>query len=77
MPVCFQYNTFLQCTCEIRFKPVERRSGDGRQENLMIHSAKRIRTDDLESAFAICKATASDSKAVSVEWPLLKPETCF
>ncbi len=33
-----------------------------------------IRTDDLESAFAIHKASVTDSSAVSVEWPLLKPD---
>ncbi len=36
--------------------------------------AKRIRTDDLESAFAILKASVTDSSTVSVEWPLLKPD---
>ncbi len=34
----------------------------------------RIRTDDLESAFAIRKASVTDNSAVSVEWPLLKPD---
>ncbi len=59
---------------------MEFRSGDGRQENLMIHRVKvadrssRIRTDDLESAFSICRATVTDSKSVSVERPLLKPD---
>lgn len=32
--------------------------------------SSRIRTDDLESAFAIF----GDSSTVSVEWPLLKPD---
>ncbi len=33
----------------------------------------RMRTDDLESAFAIRKASVTECSAVSVEWPLLKP----
>ncbi len=33
-----------------------------------------MRTDDLESAFAICRASVIESSAVSVEWPLLKPD---
>ncbi len=32
-----------------------------------------MRTDDLESAFAIRRASVNDSR-VSVEWPLLKPD---
>ncbi len=36
--------------------------------------SSRIRTDDLESAFSICRATVTDSKAGSFEWPLLKPD---
>ncbi len=45
----------------------------------MIESVKsgrssRMRTDDLESAFAIRRASVTDSSAVSVEWPLLKPD---
>ncbi len=32
------------------------------------------RTDDLESAFAIRRASVTESSAVSVEWPLLKPD---
>ncbi len=36
--------------------------------------SSRIRTDDLESAFAIRKASVTDNSAVSVEWPLLKPD---
>ncbi len=35
--------------------------------------SSRMRTDDLESAFAICRASVTESSAVSVEWPLLKP----
>ncbi len=34
-----------------------------------------MRTDDLESAFAIRRASVTDSSAVSVEWPLLKPDS--
>ncbi len=36
--------------------------------------SSRMRTDDLESAFAIRRASVTDSSAVSVEWPLLKPD---
>ncbi len=36
--------------------------------------SSRMRTDDLESAFAIRKASVTDNSAVSVEWPLLKPD---
>ncbi len=35
--------------------------------------SSRMRTDDLESAFAICWTSATESSADSVEWPLLKP----
>ncbi len=33
-----------------------------------------MRSDDLESAFAIRRALVTESSAVSVEWPLLKPD---
>ncbi len=36
--------------------------------------SSRMRTDDLESAFAICRASVTESSAGSVEWPLLKPD---
>ncbi len=36
--------------------------------------SSRMRTDDLESAFAIRRASVTASSAVSVEWPLLKPD---
>ncbi len=36
--------------------------------------SSRMRTDDLESAFAICRTSVTESSAVSVEWPLLKPD---
>ncbi len=36
--------------------------------------SSRMRIDDLESAFAICRASLTESSAVSVEWPLLKPD---
>ncbi len=40
--------------------------------------SSRMRTDDLESAFAIRRAirraSVTESSTVSVEWPLLKPD---
>ncbi len=36
--------------------------------------SSRMRTDDLESAFAIRRASVTESSAASVEWPLLKPD---
>ncbi len=36
--------------------------------------SSRMRTDDLESAFAIRRASVTESTTVSVEWPLLKPD---
>ncbi len=36
--------------------------------------SNRMRTDDLESAFAIRKASVTESSAVSVECPCLKPD---
>ncbi len=36
--------------------------------------SSRMRTDDLESAFAVPKASVTESSAVSVKWPLLKPD---
>ncbi len=36
--------------------------------------SSRMRTDDLESAFAIRRASVTESRAVSVKWPLLKPD---
>ncbi len=36
--------------------------------------SSRMRTDDLELAFAIRRASVTESSAVSVEWPLLKPD---
>ncbi len=36
--------------------------------------SSRMRSDDLEPAFEICRASVTDSSAVSVEWPLLKPD---
>ncbi len=51
---------------------------EGGQEDLVIHSAadrsSKIRTDDLESAFAISKASLIESSAVSIEWPFLKSD---
>ncbi len=46
----------------------------------MVNSGKtadrsnRMRTDDLESAFAICRASVTESSAVSVEYPRLNPD---
>ncbi len=36
--------------------------------------SSRMRTDDLELAFATRRASVTESIAVSVEWPLLKPD---
>ncbi len=36
--------------------------------------SSRMRTDDFESAFAIHRASVTESSAVSVECPLLKPD---
>ncbi len=36
--------------------------------------SSRMRTDDLESAFAIRRASVTESSAVSVELPFLKPD---
>ncbi len=36
--------------------------------------SSRMRADDLESAFAIRWTSVTESSAVSVEWPLLKPD---
>ncbi len=36
--------------------------------------SNRMRTDDLESGFAICKASVTESSAVSGECPRLKPD---
>ncbi len=36
--------------------------------------SSRMRTDDLESAFANRRASVTESSAVSVEWLLLKPD---
>ncbi len=36
--------------------------------------SSRMRTDDLESAFAIHKASVTESSAVSVECPRLNPD---
>ncbi len=36
--------------------------------------SSRMRTDDLESAFAICRASVTESSAVSVEGPRLSPD---
>ncbi len=36
--------------------------------------SSRMRTDDMKSAFAIRRASVTESSTVSVEWPLLKPD---
>ncbi len=36
--------------------------------------SSRMRTDDVESAFAICKASVTESSAVLVECPHLNPD---
>ncbi len=36
--------------------------------------SSRMRTDDLESAFVICRASVTESSAVSVECPRLTPD---
>ncbi len=36
--------------------------------------SSRMRTEDLDSAFALRSASVTESKAVSVEWPLLNPD---
>ncbi len=36
--------------------------------------SSRMKTDDLESAFAIRRPLVTESSAVSVKWPLLKPD---
>ncbi len=36
--------------------------------------SSRMRTDDLESNFAICRASVTESNVVSVKWLLLKPD---
>ncbi len=36
--------------------------------------SNRMRPDDLESAFAICRASVTESSAVSVECPRLIPD---
>ncbi len=70
-------------TSEIGFKPAKWNPSnvqwwEGGQEDLTVSKAadrsSRMRTDDLESAFAIRRASVTDSSAVSVEWPLLKPD---
>ncbi len=38
------------------------------------YRSSRLRIDDLESAFAIHRASMTESSMVSVEWPLLKPD---
>ncbi len=85
--MCFRYlpspGHLERPTSEIGFKPAKWNPSDvqwweGGQEDLTVSKAadrsSRMRTDDLESAFAIRRASVTDSSAVSVEWPLLKPD---
>ncbi len=71
-------------TSEIGFKPAkwnpsDAQSCEGGQEDLMIDCQKQ-QIDPaewglmMESAFAIRRASVTESSAVSVEWPLLKPD---
>lgn len=46
----------------------------GLSDVVYVEKRRGPRTDDLESGFAICRASVTDSRAVSVEWPLLKPD---
>ncbi len=39
-----------------------------------VDGSNRIRTDDMESAFAIRRASVTESSAVSVECPCLNPD---
>ncbi len=69
-------------TSEIGFKPAKWNPSDERVDRriwwLTVSKAadrsSRMRTDDLESAFAVRRALVTESSAVSVEWPLLKPD---
>ncbi len=69
-------------TSEIGFKPAKWNPSDERVDRriwwLTVSKAaersSRMRTDDLELSFAIRRASVTDSSAVSVEWPLLKPD---
>ncbi len=67
---------------QVRFKPAKWNSSDERVDRriwwLTVSKAadrsSRMRTDNLESAFAVRRASVTESSAVSVEWPLLKPD---
>ncbi len=69
-------------TSEILFKPAKWNPSDERVDrriwwltvSIAADRSSRMRTDDLESAFAIRRASVTESSAVSVEWPLLKPD---
>ena len=36
--------------------------------------SSRMMTDDLKAALAVWRAVVTDRRAVSVEWPVLKPD---
>ncbi len=84
--MCFGYLPSLghpeRPTSEIGFKPVKWNPSDERVDRriwwLTVSKAadrsSRMRTDDLELAFAIRRDSVTESSAVSVEWPLLKPD---
>ncbi len=38
--------------------------------------SSKMSTEDLEAALASLRASVTESRAVSVEWPLLKPDGC-
>ncbi len=71
-------------TGEIGFKPAKWNPSDADERvdrriwwltvSKAAERSSRMRTDDLESAFAIRRASVTESSAVSVEWPLLKPD---
>ncbi len=72
-------------TSEIGFKPAKWNTSDISDERVdrriwwltvskAAERSNRMRTDDLESSFAIRRASVIESSAVSVEWPLLKPD---
>ncbi len=73
--------------CEVRFKPQECGSCDALSQGLTGRSggwpykktadrSSKINNKDLEAALASLRSSTTESKAVSVECPLLKPD-CF
>ena len=41
---------------------------------LTVNAAERSSRDDLQAALPDCRAVVTDRRAVSVEWPVLKPD---